>query len=245
MSSVLHPVGPEPVQTYWVRRALLLLAAIVALVLAIVVLVNLSRANSANASAPGGAPAVVPAQASTPASASAPDEASAPTSSLATPGPARTPSATTGRADSATRPGSTAGVTANRTASLPCDPTTLRSTLTGQRAVKVDHATTFDLSLINGSAANCRVVVDSSVVELKIYSGSDRIWSSQDCAKVVPTKVAVLRSQDAVAWKMAWNGRRSAPRCQSRPEIPRPGTYLATAQFSGAQPVQFRIVLHG
>ena len=42
---------------------------------------------------------------------------------------------------------------------------------------------------------------------------------------------------------MTWNGRRSRDNCKNRAEIPRPGTYFATAQLEGAKPVQLRMIL--
>jgi hypothetical protein len=252
MSSVLHPAGPEPAQTYWVRRALVLVAAIVVLVLIIVVIVNLFRTNSASASGPGGVPPAAPIATSdstpTPASTPSPTPTATPTSPWASPEsttPTSTRSPDTQRAATTAPSSGAVTPTARPRGSLPCDPATLRPTLRGQPLVKVSKPTEFDLSLINGSTVGCRLVVDPTSFELKIYSGLDPIWSSSDCAKTVPVKVVTLRSQDALAWKMVWNGQRSTKGCQTRPQTPRPGTYIATAQFSGAKPVQFRMVLHG
>lgn len=254
MSSVLHPAGPEPEQTYWVRRALVLVAAIVALVLIIVVIVNLFRTNSASASGPGGVPPAVPAATSdstatpTATATTSPTPAATPTSPWALPAsptPASTPSPDTQRAATTAPSSGTLTPSARPSGPLACDPAALRPTLRGQHTVKVNRPTAFDLSLINGSPAGCRLVVDPTSFELTIYSGRDRIWTSSDCAKTVPVKVVRLRSQDALAWKMVWNGQRSAKGCQTRPETPKPGTYVATAQFSGVRPVQFRMVLHG
>ena len=44
---------------------------------------------------------------------------------------------------------------------------------------------------------------------------------------------------------MSWNGKRSRPGCKTRAEVPRPGTYFATAQLEGAKPVQLRMILGG
>ena len=46
-------------------------------------------------------------------------------------------------------------------------------------------------------------------------------------------------------WKLTWNGRRSRAGCKSRPEIPRPGTYYATAQLAGTEPVRLLMTLSG
>ncbi|MDN5761833.1 MAG: hypothetical protein L0H41_05895 [Microlunatus sp.] len=101
------------------------------------------------------------------------------------------------------------------------------------------------LSLINGGAQGCLVSVDDQNFELKIYSGKDRIWSSRDCPKALKAFDRVLAPQAGVAWKMTWDGRRSAEgkNCRRQSEIPRPGTYWATAQLDGAKPVQLRMVI--
>ena len=101
------------------------------------------------------------------------------------------------------------------------------------------------MSLINGSGQICVASVTGANFELKIYSGIDRIWSSRDCATAVKAVTKKLDPEQAMEWSMSWNGRRSRAGCQSRPEIPRPGTYYATAQFAGAEPVQLRMILVG
>jgi hypothetical protein len=79
--------------------------------------------------------------------------------------------------------------------------------------------------------------------ELKIYSGNDRIWSTNDCSRKIKEARRTLRAEEALEWSLTWNGRRSRSTCKNRPEIPRPGTYFATAQLDGAKPVQLRMVL--
>ena len=144
-------------------------------------------------------------------------------------------------------PKATTKVTAKAKKAAPtaCDPGDLRATLTGKRQLKPEQASTFNLSLINGSGATCVVDVDAKSFELKIYSGTDRIWSSADCSKIVKPVKKTVKAEDAVEWSMRWDGRRSRAGCKDRPEIPQPGTYFATAQLDGAKPVQLRMILRG
>jgi hypothetical protein len=125
-----------------------------------------------------------------------------------------------------------------------CQPATLRATLTGKQRLKPKAHNTFALSLINGAPIACVLTVNPRNFELKIYSGTDRIWSSKDCARLVKPTTKTLASQQAFEWKMTWNGRRSRTGCKQRPEIPKPGTYFATSQYAGAAPVQLRMILH-
>ena len=128
---------------------------------------------------------------------------------------------------------------------MACQPEDLRATLTGRQRLKPEQKTTFTLSLINGSATTCVVSVTPKTFELKIYSGTDRIWSSDDCARAVKPRKATVKAEDALEWRMAWDGQRSRAGCRSRPEAPKPGTYFATAQLDGAKPVQLRMILGG
>ncbi len=235
MSSVLHPVGPEPVRTYWARRAAVVAAAIVLLSVIIALIVNGSTSGSA-AEPPVDA---VPAPASTSTTEATTPATSTPTGgatrSSASPATSGKPSATGAASSTATpNPGPVA-----------CAAKDLRVTLTGKRRLKVKKPNTFKLSVINGSGSTCIATVNKKNFELKIYSGTDRIWSSNDCSTAVKPIRTKLAAERVSAWTMRWNGRRSADDCKNRPEIPQGGTYFATAQLEGAEPVQLRMILVG
>ncbi len=99
------------------------------------------------------------------------------------------------------------------------------------------------MSLINGSDSTCVVTKKPTDFELKIYSGSDRIWSTDDCTTLVTPQLAEIAPEKSLQWKITWNGRRSAKGCDTKSAIPRAGTYWATAQFTGSKPVQFRFLV--
>jgi hypothetical protein len=103
----------------------------------------------------------------------------------------------------------------------------------------------FEVSFINGSNQNCVIKINPSDYQLKIYSGTDRIWSTDDCARLVPVITRTTRPEAAVEWTITWNGKRSAAGrvCKARPESPKAGYYYATSQLKGAKPVQFLLVL--
>jgi len=117
--------------------------------------------------------------------------------------------------------------------------------LTGKPALKEKQGNRFNLSLINGSAASCVVSVTRKNFELNIYSGTDRIWSTKDCPAKVRTITKNVESESEVEWKILWDGRRSLPRCKQPTDMPRPGTYVATAELAGAQPVRLRMIIRG
>lgn len=236
MSGVLHPVGPEPAATYWLRRALVLG---VAAVVAAIALALMAHGRSAQQAVPAGPPAATPTVDATP-SILAPVPAgrgSASTEMSASPADSTSAASPRGKHVENQKTGSKQPTT--------CDPARLRTTLTGKETLQVQHSSTFELSLINGSVTNCWVSVSSSNFELRIQSGRDRIWSSSDCSKAVKRVYKKLSSEQAVTWQMTWDGGRSAGDCRNRPKTPQPGTYIATAQLKGANPVQLRMILHG
>jgi hypothetical protein len=234
MSSVLHPVGPEPATTYWARRAAVLLALVVGvgLVIALVLSSNNRSSVLADPAPPVGAP-----PATSPGTSATPDTSTSP-SAAASPAPdAPSPRSAGTSKSSSSKPAATSPAA--------CEPKQLRATLTGKQRLRPKQKSTVRLSLINGSDQTCVVSVSRKNFELEIYSGTDRIWSSDDCSSAVKPISTEVRAEDAVEWTMSWNGRRSREGCRTRSEVPQPGTYVATAQLAGAEPVQLRMILGG
>lgn len=240
MSGVLHPVGPEEPSTYWMRR-LLVIGALVLVVL--IVVFALTRGDGTRqAVPPQGNPAASP-RAKTP----TPAESPSPTS----PSPSNSANSSSTSASSSSSPSPSPSATpkakSTPTATKPpppvCDPDDLRQTLLGDRTIKAEQKVTFKLSLINGGARNCRLELHSDNFELRIFSGADRIWSTNDCAKKVKDIDEVVGSEKSVEWTIEWGGKRSRGECKTRPELPLPGTYVATAQYEGAESSKFTMTL--
>ena len=234
MSSVLHPVGPEPAQTYWVRRAAVLSVAILVLAVVVALILDGTSSGSAVQAEPSRPPAPSPAAA---ASSSA---TATPTAKKKSPQPKASTASprTTAKAKPSAKPTKT-----QPPAPTACAAAQLRPTLTGKQKLKVRADNKFMLSLINGSGRTCVAEVTAKTFELKIYSGKDRIWSTDDCAKAIRTTKKTIKAEEALEWSVTWNGRRSRSSCKNRPEIPKSGTYLATAQLDGAKPVQLRMIV--
>ncbi|HEU4547072.1 MAG TPA: hypothetical protein VFR88_12340 [Microlunatus sp.] len=254
MSGVLHPMGPEPAQTYWVRRGVLL--AVVLLLAAMVVfgVANLTKAAVATAPPPPIPPAVTsptpsttprPSTAvSTPPAGPAPSATSGGPSSSAPPSTSAVPSSSTAAKASAT-PSAEPGPTTTVIGTPDCAPAGLRVKVSGDRSLSPGQNNTFTLSLVNAGARTCLTSVTDTNFELKIYSGKDRIWSSQDCGKTLAAFDKKLAPRAGVSWKMTWNGERSVKSkdCKRGADTPQAGTYWATAQLDGAKPVQLRMII--
>lgn len=252
MSGLLHPVGPHSAATYWLRRALVVgvLAAVIALVVALVTPAPRQQAVPAAAPSPSAVMGTAMTASARPSPSPSLSGSPAPASPSST-GATVKPSAT---APPKAKPKANAKPRAKQTtppAKSPnqpvasCAPSQLRVTLDGPSQLSPGQPTTFTLSVANAAATRCLARVAGDNFELRIYSGADRIWSSADCPAVIRPLKKQLAAKQAVRWQQKWNGRRSATKCASRPELPRPGTYITTAELSGAGAVQARTILRG
>jgi hypothetical protein len=99
-----------------------------------------------------------------------------------------------------------------------------------------------DISTITSPA--CDWTLSGRTLALKITSGSDLIWTTVQCAKVIPTEDLVLRNSAPTRVKLAWNARRSEPGCPKVTDWAKLGTYhLHVAALSGQpQDVTFTLV---
>jgi hypothetical protein len=235
MSGLLRPVGPETAQTYWARRALLF-GAMMVLAVAVTLIINGTSSRSAVRSSPSPPTPVY----SMPISAS-PSSTETAISPPLTVGPSASATSMAPAPEATERKASTKKTAGRGT--VDCSAEELRPTLTGKQRLAPKKRNTFQLSLINGSDQTCMARVTRMNFELKIYSGSDRIWSTADCPSVIKPISRKLGSEHAVAWTLTWDGKRSKPDCRSAREAPRPGKYVATAQFEGAEPVKLRMIL--
>jgi hypothetical protein len=266
MSGVLHPMGPEPAQTYWVRRAVLVAVVLLLAVIVVFGVANLTKAAVATAPPPAIPPAGTspsPSTVSSPATTSTPSAAASPAPSTASGGAsasaappksagpsgstaAKPPATPTTQPSAATKTPATQPTPVVTVIGTPdCRPAALRVKVSGDRTLSPGQNTTFTLSLVNGAALTCLTSVTDKNFELKIYSGQDRIWSSRDCARSLAAFDKKLAPHAGIAWKMAWNGERSVKGkdCKSGTDTPTAGVYWATAQLNGAKPVQLRMII--
>lgn len=98
---------------------------------------------------------------------------------------------------------------------------------------------------LTGTQPACSFTVSPKTVVLKVTSGNDRIWSSQDCHKAIPTRTVAVRSAAATTVPVTWSGRRSDSGCTRTTAWAEPGYYHALAAALGSAPsdVQFRLTL--
>ncbi|HLN78738.1 MAG TPA: hypothetical protein VK204_16965 [Nocardioidaceae bacterium] len=97
-----------------------------------------------------------------------------------------------------------------------------------------DVRLTLELSTTESPACNWQVSADTLAV--KLTSGSDRIWSTQDCRPAVPNQTVVLRSRQGTLLDVTWSGRRSDADCSRNTQWAEPGYYHVEAAAMGADP---------
>lgn len=226
MSTLLHPVGPQPPAVYWFRR-LLLLAAVLAVVVAVGMLTTGGRAD--------GTP---------------PAQSSATTTGDPTSDAGERAGADGERAaeqsDDEEAPSTRPSAAAATEAGVPsCAETGLAVSVTADSesyaATAVPRLT---VSLRNEGTTACTVDVGSpDAVEVVVTSGDDRVWSSDDCQPDAEARVVTLQPSAEEVQSISWQRGRSAEGCPTGlPEV-RAGTYQVTARAGDitSEPVAFTL----
>ncbi len=100
---------------------------------------------------------------------------------------------------------------------------------------------------LTGTQPACTFEVSPESIVVKITSGEDRIWSSQDCPRSVSTTEVVVRSGTPVEVPVTWSGRRSDDECTAQPAWALPGFYHVYAAALGSAPtdMQFEVTRAG
>ncbi len=96
---------------------------------------------------------------------------------------------------------------------------------------------------LTGTEPACTFEASAKSLVVKITSGEERIWSSQDCGKGVEKTSVVVRSGQPVEVPVTWNGRRSDEDCTPKLAWALPGFYHVYAAVLGSSPsdVQFEV----
>jgi hypothetical protein len=215
MSHVMRPVGPEDPSVYW-RRRLAVLVAVVALVVVVYLVLRLTT---------GGGQSNPTGDAGTAGSTS--------TSTHAADGPQA-------GAEAETTP--TAGATSGGVAA--CDAASLQVTATADATTYASGSQPkVGMRIKNIGPAACTLDAGSAALELKIVSGNDRIWSSDDCQQEASSNVQTVEPGGELASSVVWPLQRSAEGCPSGLSAPKPGTYQLTGRVGEitSEPLAFTI----
>jgi hypothetical protein len=213
MSTIRHPVGPQPKKVYWRRRLVVLLVALA--IVAVVVLIVV-RPGSGPADASGGVIHTGPPPTT---ATDAPDAGAT--------DPASTPGAVD--APSTTPPGEVAACAAGNISITPVTD-----------AANYDATTKPQLSftITNTGSEACKINAGTSQQIYTITSGDETYWVSTDCQTDPSDTEAVLEPGVAVAsTPFTWDRTRSSKdTCSAtdRPQVPAAGaSYHLNVQVAG------------
>jgi hypothetical protein len=112
-----------------------------------------------------------------------------------------------------------------------------------RETARADGVVHLRLKLTTLESPACTWTVSPESLVVKITSGEDRIWSSQDCPGAVPQTDVVVRKDVPAKVDMGWRGQRSDATCSRQPAWALPGFYHVEAAAFGAEPtdVQFEL----
>jgi len=198
-----RPLGPEPAETYWRRRALVAAAALAVLSVLVWAGSGLGGEDDAQdrlAAEPSASPA---SRGPSPAATPTPDPSASAT-------PSASPSAQTTCEDAAVQ----------------------LVTAADKESYAVGERPRLELRVTNTGGAPCSLDLGQAAVELTVVSGSDRIWSSNDCAPGGQAEVVTLAPGEPAVRRVTWGGRRSLPGCEGPKAQAEPGTYRVTGRVS-------------
>lgn len=96
---------------------------------------------------------------------------------------------------------------------------------------------------LEGTQPACTFAVSPDSLVVKITSGSDKIWSSQDCPHAIAKGSVVVRSGLPADVPITWSGRRSDDECSNAAGWAMPGFYHVYAAALGSTPadLQFEV----
>jgi hypothetical protein len=221
--------GRLPARVYWVRR-------LIVLGVAMLLVVGIARLLGGSSDASSGPDQAAPAADTTPGTSSG----TTPGTSTGTVGPSASGS---GRGRHHHRSRLTPSSTPLAMPSGPCADGDVAITPSVPHPVAgSDIDLVLDISTITSPA--CDWTLSGRSLALKITSGPDLIWTTVQCAKVIPTEQLVLRNSTPTRVKLVWNARRSEPGCPKVTDWAKLGTYhLQVAALSGQpQDVTFALV---
>lgn len=88
------------------------------------------------------------------------------------------------------------------------------------------------IGIKNGGAAPCTFDVGQANREIRVTSGNDRVWSSDDCSPGGGAQVVTLQPGAApTEFSVTWSRQRSAPGCAGDRRAAPVGTYRVVGRF--------------
>lgn len=235
MSTVTRPRGPLPPRVYWVRRGLVGGVAL-ALVFGLAHLFGGSSGGSGTPSARvAAAPVTSPTGGLTPdAVPTTPSGGEAGGTGMGAPGDG------SGRGSKHGKNGKEGKAQQENTPLAvptgPCQDSDVHVEPTVDEDAYAGQDVVITLNLTTEESPACTWHVSPRSVVLQLTSGSDRIWSSQDCPRAIEGQSVVVRKEAVTKVHVTWSGQRSDDECTRTTDWAQPGYYHAQAAALGAEP---------
>lgn len=114
---------------------------------------------------------------------------------------------------------------------------------TDEPSYTADRTPVLILGVKNTSSRDCKLNVGTSQQEFMVMSGSDRIFSTADCAAPGEDVMLEFKAGQEETARFNWQRERSAPGCKAVDIQPKPGTYKFTAVLGGieSEPKSFEL----
>jgi hypothetical protein len=203
---MLHPVGDLAPSVYWRRRILLLAALALAIVSVYAVVFHRNGDDKSKATAPN-----TTADSTTPAAST-----SAPSSASGSPAPSQT--------------------TSGSPAPKPCAASQLTiAAATDATSYQVGARPKVALVVTNKGPQPCVSDLADQQIELRVFSGSARVWGSHDCAVEPGTSPQTLPVGQPIRREIEWSGLSSQPGCAGTRQRVAAGNYTLFALLGGQQ----------
>jgi hypothetical protein len=99
--------------------------------------------------------------------------------------------------------------------------------------VRAGRSEPIALKLTSRGAPACTLAITPDTLALRVTSGADVIWSSQDCPNALLARELVVRAHHPTVYQFDWNGYRSTDTCAKPGKVATPGGYWAEAALIG------------
>lgn len=238
MSAVTRPRGPLPGRVYWARRLFVVLVSF-GLVFGIARALGGVGGGNGPSARPVGADASAATSAAATSSSTAPATTTTGTPSVDATGTGSSAAATTTptgtKTPAATPMAQPTGQCAN--SDIVASPSVNGRAYAGKPVILTTTLTTKE-------SPACTWTTSAASLALKLTSGSDRVWSTQQCTDAVPRQTVVVRKDHPLTISIVWNGQRSDTDCTRTTTWAEPGFYHAVAAALGADPTdrQFELL---
>ncbi|MCU1587184.1 MAG: hypothetical protein JWN31_677 [Frankiales bacterium] len=146
----------------------------------------------------------------------------------------------TPKAHTTPTPSSSPSTAATGAASTVCADSALKAEAsTDEPTYALGSTPKMTLAITNTSKTACARDMGSGAIEFVVFSGEDRVWSSDDCGTGRAASVVTLAPGARKVVTITWAGKRSKPNCAGSHDDAKPGTYrvvgrAGTLHSSGA-----------